>query len=129
LLVVSPLTCRESRFLARIIGGDEMKKIDRLEARLNEKVKDPSRDIDFSYLTDEELERESFKLEKLSYEDERSEHPEWTDEQIFQKLEDDLIEIMEEWGKTPEETAEMRELMKSQRPALKAFIESNERYT
>jgi len=127
LLVVSPLTCRESRFLARIIGGDEMKKIDRLEARLNEKVKDPGRDIDFSYLTDEELERESFKLEKLNYEYERSEHPEWSDDEIFQKMEDDLIEIMEEWGKTPEETAEMRALMKSQRPALKAFIESQRR--
>jgi len=113
-------------------GGDDMKRIDRLEAKAKEKVKKKygdSRDTDFSYLTDEELERESFKLEKLSYEDERSEHPDWTDEQIFQKLEDDLIEIMEEWGKTPEETAEMRELMKSQRPALKAFIESDERYT
>ena len=88
-----------------------MKKIDRLEARLNEKVKDPGRDIDFSYLTDEELERESFKLEKLNYEYERSEHPEWSDDEIFQKMEDDLIEIMEEWGKTPEETAEMRALI------------------
>ena len=80
-------------------GGDDMKRIDRLEAKAKEKVKKKygdSRDIDFSHLTDEELERESFKLEKLNYEDERSEHPDWTDEQIFQKLEDDLIDIMEE---------------------------------
>ena len=109
-----------------------MKRIDRLEAKAKEKVKKKygdSRDIDFSHLTDEELERESFKLEKLNYEDERSEHPDWTDEQIFQKLEDDLIAIMEEWERTPEEMAEMRTLLKSQRPALKAFIESDERYT
>jgi len=108
-----------------------MKRIDKIESQVNEKVKKygDRRDTDFSHLSDEELERESFKLEKMNYEDERSEHPDWTDEQIFQKMEDDLIEILEEWGATPEKIAEMRALMKSERPRLKAFIESDERYT
>ncbi len=110
-----------------------MKRIDRLEAKAKEKVKKKygdSRDTDFSHLSDEELEMELKKLLKFHYEDELFDHVDWSDEQIYQKMDDDVMKIFEEDNHTENEIREFREALKSDwrlRPKKSDYTEILER--
>jgi len=95
-----------------------MRKLDKLakDIEMKSRRKFP---LSFDHLSDEELEklRNEYKTDpRPRYERVLFDHPDWTDEEIYQKMDDDLIEVYEEWDPTEKEIREMRQYLKGQWP-------------
>ena len=108
-----------------------MRKLDKLTKDVEEmKPKDKFR-LSFDHLSDEELEKELENLTRFHYESELFDHLDWTDEEIYQKMDDDLIAIYEEEAHTEKEVREFRESLKSdwsRRPKKSEYAETIKRH-
>lgn len=104
-----------------------MRKLESLKKKVDELKPKEKTGTSFDHLSDEELELETFKLMALDYDELKYNHPEMSDDEIWDKIEDKLIGFMKEEDHPPESLRAMRELGEEQRPRFKAFIESRKR--
>jgi len=104
-----------------------MRKLDSLKKKVDELKPKEKSGPSFDHLSDEELELETFKLIALDYDELKYKHPEMSDDEIWDQLEDKLIDFMKEEGYPPEKLREISKLGEEQRPRFKAFIESRKR--
>ncbi len=104
-----------------------MRKLDSLKKKVAELKTERNIGSSLDHLSDEELELETFKLMAIDYDELKCDHPEMSDDEIWKKIEDKLIDFMKEEGEPPEKLREMRKLANNQRPRFKAFIESRKR--
>lgn len=104
-----------------------MRKLDSLKKKVDELKPKEKSWPSFDHLSDEELELETFKLIAVDYDELKYNHPEMSDDEIWDEHEKKLIEFMEGEGEPPEKIKAMIELGKEQRPRFKAFIESRKR--
>lgn len=104
-----------------------MRNLESLKKKVDELKPKEKIGTSFDHLSDEELELETFKLMALDYDELKYNHPEMSDDEICDKLEDQLIDFLKEEGHPPESLRAMRELEEEQRPRFKVFIESRKR--
>lgn len=103
-----------------------MRKLDRLKKDIEELKPKSKFALSFDHLSDEDLEklREEYKANpEFLFERVFFNHPEWTDEEIYQKMDDDLIAIYREWRPTEKEVREMQQHLKKEWPDRPKKIE------
>lgn len=108
-----------------------MRKLDKLKKDVEEMKPKGKFRLSFDHLSDEELEEELRKLTEFNYKCVLFDHLDWTDEEIYRKMDDDLIAIYEEEAHTEKEVREFRESLKSnwsRRPKKSEYAETIKRH-
>jgi len=96
-----------------------MRKLDKLKKDIAEMKPRGKFPLSFDHLSDEEIGKvlKEYQTDpRPHYERTLFDHSDWTDEEIYQKMDDDLITLYEEWSPTEKEIREMRQHLKGEWP-------------